>query len=73
MKRLEPLDHIEMRAFLRAFAKTTLPMLLLYHTIHYSMRVLFWHHFSFRTHPQASGKIQEIKGFSRIWRPPASG
>lgn len=28
-KRLEPLNHTEMRAFLRAFAKTTSPMLLL--------------------------------------------
>lgn len=41
-KRLEPLNHTEMRAFLWAFGKTTSCMLLLYHRKHYSMRVLFW-------------------------------
>lgn len=47
MKRLEPLDHIEMRAFLRAFAKTTSLMWLIYHIKINRIRVLFWAPFSF--------------------------
>lgn len=63
MKRLEPLSHIEMRAFLRAFAKTTSSMWLLYISIYYLVRVLFWHHYWLWRRPETSSNRLALQHF----------